>query len=131
MCRQPPFFVDRIWPDMTIRAFTLIAIATVSLAGCGGNDEQANNTVNIDQAVMSDALAANDVTAIDAVTGDAANMAADVDVNFTNEMLATSNDSSSASPSPRSRARTATPGGAVRNEATPEPAGNAAANVTE
>ena len=36
---------------------------------------------------MSEDLAANDVTAIDAVTGDAANMAADVDINFTNDML--------------------------------------------
>ena len=120
---------------MTLRALTLISVATLVLAGCGGNEEQANNTVNIDQAVMSDELAANDVTAIDAVTGDAANMAADVDINFTNEMLATSNGSgaSSSDAPPRSRPRASTAATPTRNETAPapEPATNATANVTE
>ena len=51
---------------MTIRALTLASAASLFLAGCGGGDQQANNTVNIDQAVLSDELAANDVTAIEA-----------------------------------------------------------------
>ena len=118
-----------------MRPLILLTVAALGLAGCG-TGEQANNTVNVDQAVMSDDLAANDVTAIDAVTGDAANMAADVDINFTNDMLdsAGSNQSGGTkSGAPRPRPRSSAPSSPRENRATPapEPAGNAATNETD
>ena len=64
---------------------SLIPLLGLMLASCG-DDRQAANTAAV--AEESDATAltpANDVTAIDAATGDAANMAADV--NFTLEDL--------------------------------------------
>ena len=117
---------------MNTRALIFLTLAG-GLAGCG-SDEQANNTVNIDQAVMSEELTANDVTAIDAVTGDAANMAADVDINFTNDMLggAVGNEAGPAPASrPRSPTRKAEP--VSRPEPVPaaEPEANAATNATE
>ena len=119
-----------------MRPLILLTVAALGLAGCG-TGEQANNTVNVDQAVMSEDLAANDVTAIDAVTGDAANMAADVDINFTNEMLdsAGSNQSGGtrSADAPRTRPRSSAPSPATENRATPaaEPAGNATTNETD
>ena len=127
------FFADGNRLHMTIRALALVSAASLFLAGCGGSDQQANNTVNIDQAVLSDELAANDVTAIDAVTGDAANMAADVDINFTNAMLDKADDSGSKSDSATSRPRSKAPA-STTNSAAPaaEPATNTATgNTTE
>ena len=65
-----------------------LAIAAVSavglaLAGCGNND-QTDKTQNYDENLTAENIVSNDVTAIDAVTGDAANMAADVDANYGN-----------------------------------------------
>ena len=60
----------------------LILVAALGLAACGKND-QAGNTAAVDGNLAAETIAANDVTAIDAVTGEAANMAADV--NFTAE----------------------------------------------
>src|SRR5438067_6850064 len=59
----------------------LIALAALSLGGCGKGN-QAENMANADQGLSAENIVSNDVTAIDAVTGDAANMAADVDLNF-------------------------------------------------
>ena len=118
-----------------MRPLILLTVATLGLAGCG-TGEQANNTVNVDQAVMSEDLAANDVTAIDAVTGDAANMAADVDINFTNDMLGSAGSNQSGgtrSEQARARPRSSTPSPATEDRATPagEPATNAAINETD
>jgi hypothetical protein len=63
-----------------MRALILISAAALSLAACRNND-QADNTQNIDENLTAENIVSNDVTAIDAVTGDAANMAADVDLN--------------------------------------------------
>jgi hypothetical protein len=61
-----------------------ILIATVlALSACGKND-QAGTAQNVDEGMTAESIVSNDVTAIDAVTGDAANMAADVDMNFGN-----------------------------------------------
>jgi hypothetical protein len=65
----------------------LILIAAALLGACGNND-QTDNTQNVDENLSAETIVANDVTAIDAVTGDAANMAADVnyeEVNLGNE----------------------------------------------
>ena len=66
-----------------MRPLTLLAVAALALAGCNKAD-QAGNTANVDETLTADSIAANDVTAIDAVTGEAANMAADV--NYTEEL---------------------------------------------
>jgi hypothetical protein len=65
-----------------MRVLLLIA-AAAALASCGTND-QTENSQNIDENLTAENIVSNDVTAIDAVTGDAANMAADVDMNFGN-----------------------------------------------
>lgn len=60
-----------------MRALILIAGAALTLAACRNND-QADNTANVDENLTAENIVSNDVTAIDAVTGDASNMAADV-----------------------------------------------------
>ena len=65
-----------------MRASLLLA-AALALSACGNND-QADNTQNVDENLAAENIVSNDVTAIDAVTGDDANMAADVDMNFGN-----------------------------------------------
>jgi hypothetical protein len=65
-----------------MRVPLLIAV-TLTLAACGNNDQTDTNQ-NIDENLTAETIVSNDVTAIDAVTGDAANMAADVDMNFGN-----------------------------------------------
>jgi hypothetical protein len=64
-----------------MRAMILIAGAALGLAACGNNDQKDNN-LNVDENLTAESIVSNDVTAIDAVTGDAANMAADVDMNY-------------------------------------------------
>lgn len=60
-----------------MRALILFAGASLALTGCGKNDQSgAANNVGAD--LTAEKIVANDVTAIDAVTGDAANMAADM-----------------------------------------------------
>jgi hypothetical protein len=81
----------------SMRALLLIAGAALALGGCGNND-QTDKTQNADENLTAENIVSNDVTAIDAVTGDAANMAADVDMNFggldQNGPAAISNESS-------------------------------------
>ena len=66
-----------------MRALLLIAGAALALTACKNND-QTDKTQNFDENLTAENIVSNDVTAIDAVTGDAANMAADVDMNFGN-----------------------------------------------
>ena len=61
----------------------LLLAAVLALAACRNND-QTDNTQNVDENLTAENIVSNDVTAIDAVTGDAANMAADVDMNYGN-----------------------------------------------
>ena len=66
-----------------MRALILIAGAfalTAPLTACGNNDQH-DNTANVDESLTAENIVSNDVTAIDAVTGDAANMAAESDIN--------------------------------------------------
>jgi hypothetical protein len=60
-----------------MRAIALAAAAALALSACGrSNQTDANQAA--DDGMTADSIVSNDVTAIDAVTGDAANMAADV-----------------------------------------------------
>jgi hypothetical protein len=108
-----------------MRATILFAMA-LGLAACGNNG-QADNNMNVDENLTAENIVSNDVTAIDAVTGDAANMAADVDTNFGNLDLnaaeATTNAPAAkpARPAPRPIPRSAspaTPSNNVENSAT-------------
>ena len=111
-----------------MRAFLLLVAAALSLAGCRNND-QTDNTANVDENLSAENIVSNDVTAIDAVTGEAANMAADVDINFTNEQQL-ANASGNGTPPLARPARPATP----RPQPTPaNPAaqGNTATNAAQ
>jgi|SRR5579884_1553673 len=66
-----------------MRVLLLSLAAAVALAGCKNNDMH-DNTMNTEENLTAENIVSNDVTAIDAVTGDAANMAADVDMNYGN-----------------------------------------------
>src|SRR6185295_20373926 len=83
-----------------MRALFLVAGAALALSACGSNS-QADDTQNVDGGLTADNIVSNDVTAIDAVTGDAANMAADVNyADFDNSVGGGSgSDQSSATPS--------------------------------
>lgn len=66
-----------------MRALIFIAGASLFLAACrdpGATD----NAANANAGLAAEAIFANDTTAIDAATGDAANMAADVDYTVSN-----------------------------------------------
>ena len=88
-----------------MRALIIIAGAALALGACGNND-QSDNTQNVDENLSAEDIVSNDVTAIDAVTGDAANMAADVDMNFGNfeenaGEVATNGPAKSTGPAPK------------------------------
>jgi hypothetical protein len=61
-----------------MRAVILAGVAALFLASCGANDTAQEGGAG-EENVASEVVATNDVTAIDAATGEAANMAADVD----------------------------------------------------
>jgi hypothetical protein len=79
-----------------------LLIAAVALLGACGNNDQTDKTQNADENLSAENIVANDVTAIDAVTGDAANMAADV--NYEEALNALDNGTgNAAAPSPPRR----------------------------
>jgi hypothetical protein len=61
----------------------LVAFVALGLGACGKN-AQTDNNQTAGENLTAESIVSNDVTAIDAVTGDAANMAADVDLNYGN-----------------------------------------------
>ena len=63
-----------------MRALILVAGAALAISACN-NEQPTANTTNIDEDLAAQNISANDTTSIDAVTGEDANMAADV--NFT------------------------------------------------
>src|SRR4051794_33023431 len=77
-----------------------VTAGALAIAACGSND-QAGNTQNLDENLAAENIASNDVTAIDAVTGDAANMAADV--NYTELDNLSGNDGAPATSRPVTR----------------------------
>jgi hypothetical protein len=75
-----------------MRALILVSGAALAISACSNNGA-AGNTANVDQDLAAQNIAANDTTAIDAATGDDANMAADVNfaVNETDNSTAGKN----------------------------------------
>jgi hypothetical protein len=118
-----------------MRTIIVLAGAALSLAACGKSDE-ADNSVNADVSLTADNIVANDITAIDAVTADAANMAADVEINFTNEMLDGASGNAAAAttarpnPQPRSTARNRDSAPRPRPRPEPAPAADPSDNAT-
>jgi hypothetical protein len=95
--------------ESSMRALILIAGAPIlALAACGNND-QTDNTQNVDENLTAENIVSNDVTAIDAVTGDAANMAADVDLNYGNLGNAADETANESSPKPKKPAPKSAP----------------------
>ena len=110
-----------------MRAF-IVAAAALSLTACGNND-QTDNNANVDENLSAESIVSNDVTAIDAVTGDAANMAADVDINFTADQVVTNGGNSIATKRP-SRPSTSRPSPASNTVSPAPPATQPASNTT-
>jgi hypothetical protein len=111
---------------MPMRALILVAAAALSLAACKNNDQH-DNTMNVDENLTAENIVSNDVTAIDAVTGDAANMATDVDMNYGN---LDQNESGNVSAFPKSKPETITPKGSTStSKPAPSPVENAPSNA--
>jgi cell division septation protein DedD len=109
-----------------MRSLILIAAAALCLWACKNNDAT-DNTQNIDENLTAENIVSNDVTAIDAVTGDAANMAADEDMNAVGASLSnTGNMAVTEKPAPK-RPRTPAPSTTTptANEASPVPTNSA------
>ena len=110
-----------------MRVPLLMLAASLGLAGCKNNDIH-DNTANVDENLTAENIVSNDVTAIDAVTGDAANMAADVDMNYGNI-----DENGAAQPSDEPQKKPSTPapksprGGTL--SAAPEPVTQTATNT--
>jgi hypothetical protein len=105
-----------------MRAVILIAAAALGLAACGKTDQVGNATNAADGLTAQNAVS-NDVTAIDAVTGEDANMAADV--NFINESdlnVAASNGGSATHASSRPKPSTTPAPARAATNSTAEPA---------
>jgi hypothetical protein len=110
-----------------MRALILIAVAALALSACG-NKGQTDGTQNVDESLSAENIVSNDVTAIDAVTGDAANMAADVNyMDFSNGLGNSSNDVAASDRPRKPVAKQATPSPAPAESAVT----NAPANATE
>jgi hypothetical protein len=115
-----------------MRLSILLAGLALLLAACGKNG-QADNTINADASLSAESFSSNDVTAIDAVTGDSANMASDV--HYATEFNTLGDDdggSTSSEPSAGrgSASRRSASNTADANTAAPEPAANATAAAT-
>ena len=114
-----------------MRRLILALVLAASLGACGKSDE--GDGTSAGTAMTAEAIATNDVTAIDAVTGEAANMAADVvlDANLAAEGNATGNTAATNGERPSRRSSTPSrpnnaPAPADAPAAEPEPQANSA-----
>jgi len=109
-----------------MRALLLIAGTALALSGCNRSAQTDNDQVASDSLTAQN-IVSNDVTAIDAVTGDAANMAADVDMNFGNLNEVSGNDIGTATSRPTRSTKGAT--NEVSNTTTADTAATATSNA--
>ena len=109
-----------------MRAQLLIA-TLLALSACN-KSAAVDNSADAADELTADSIVSNDVTAIDAVTGAAANMAADVDVNYGLDVRSNSNNvdaNSGAAKKPAATRKPAAADSAESNSAAP-----ATANTT-
>jgi hypothetical protein len=90
-----------VWKE-TMRK--LILFSALALASCGGS-QQANNAAVSEESGAGDVTAVNDTTAIDAATGQAANMAADVNYTFNEDLNADTENTSATKPTTKAPAK--------------------------
>ncbi len=108
-----------------------LAASSLALSGCG-KQEATGNTSAVDEALSARDFATSDATAIDAATGAAANMAADVDFNAYENKAGDDDGPAAASstrPRPSASASAASNATADTNEVAPEPAEEPAAET--
>jgi hypothetical protein len=107
---------------MRLPILATTAALLLALSACKNNDQH-DNTINADENLTAENIVSNDVTAIDAVTGDAANMAADVNYMEVENNLG--NETNAVAPSSAPRLK-------PNREATPpaKPTTNTAATTT-
>ena len=109
-----------------MRVQLLLFTAALALSACKNNDIH-DNTMNVDENLTAENIVSNDVTAIDAVTGDAANMAADVDMNYGNlDQNETANVSAFPKPKPQTDS---TQGSTSTSKPAPSPVEDTASNA--
>ena len=112
-----------------MRELIIIAAAAATLSGCG-DEPSAEERAAAERNVTSEVVQTNDTTAIDAATGEAANMAADVPFIPGIENEVEGNGTAPAAqprrPAPAARARTSPPPREPETDSDDdEPAGNA------
>jgi hypothetical protein len=88
-----------------MRAASLLLFAVLALTACKNND-QVDNTQNVDENLTAENIVSNDVTAIDAVTADSANMAAESDIN---DLGNVANDTGNSAAFPKPKPQTISP----------------------
>ena len=109
-----------------MRPAPLLILALLALAACKNND-QVDNTQNVGQSLTAENIVSNDVNAIDAVTGDAANMAAESDINDLGNI---SNETGNVSAFPKAKPETVAPqGGTSTSKPAPSPVTNTPSNA--
>lgn len=106
-----------------MRALPLLA-AVLALSACG-KGSQADNSQNA-ESFTPESITSNDVTAIDAVTGDDANMAADVDINFTADQMGPTGNAAGSSAATNGSAPVRSKAGPKSPEHPSEPVANTA-----
>jgi hypothetical protein len=106
------------WSFRNMRALTLaLALSSLALTGCGKKQAEGNSSAP-DDVSSAQEVTTNDTTSIDAATGAAANMAADVDINESDN--ADSGDTRATNRS-HAKPRAAAPAANASSDSTPEP----------
>lgn len=107
-----------------MRALILIA-GFLALGACSKNDQQ-DNSLNVDEDQVAQNIVSNDVTALDAVTGDAANMAAAASIE---DVANLSNDAGNTQavprPTPETRSSPSSPAPKPKPAPAPQPSNSA------
>jgi hypothetical protein len=101
----------------------ILICAVLALGACGGKTA-AGNSAATEENAAGQSVVTDDVTAIDAATGEAANMAPDVNYSFNEANLASGNDLSNVAAHRQSPRKTPKPAAAASNSVEAAPANN-------
>ena len=105
-----------------MRALVLLLAIALPLGACGKSNEAEGEAQG--SAMTANAISSNDITAIDAVTGEAANIAADVQIDA--NLLADANAGNASAPADGSRPRRSTRPANSTGSRAPAPANDSA-----